>query len=91
MTPRSVSSARSSAKFSMIPLWMTATLPSSLTCGCALASVGPPWVAQRVWPMPIVDCGSGSVPSSVSRLASLPAFLRESSSPSDTTATPAES
>ena len=37
----------------MIPLWMSASLPSSPRCGCALTSVGPPWVAQRVWPMPV--------------------------------------
>ena len=35
----------------MMPLWTTATL--SVACGCALLSVGLPWVAQRVWPMPV--------------------------------------
>ena len=25
----------------------------SVACGCALFSVGAPWVAQRVWPMPV--------------------------------------
>ena len=44
--------ARSAAWFSMIPLWMTAILPAQSTCGWALASVGAPWVAQRVWAMP---------------------------------------
>ena len=37
----------------MMPLWMRASLPSSPRCGCALPSVGPPCVAQRVWPMPV--------------------------------------
>ena len=37
----------------MIPLWMTATRPLASVCGWALRSVGPPWVAQRVWPMPV--------------------------------------
>ena len=31
-----------------------ANLPSLLTCGWALASVTPPWVAQRVWLIPVV-------------------------------------
>ena len=45
------SSSRSSRKFSMMPLCTTASF--SVACGCALFSVGLPWVAQRVWPMPI--------------------------------------
>ena len=36
----------------MMPLCTTAS--RSVACGCALLSVGRPWVAQRVWPMPIV-------------------------------------
>ncbi len=36
----------------MMPLCTTAM--RSVACGCALLSVGLPWVAQRVWPMPIV-------------------------------------
>src|SRR3546814_17616960 len=36
--------------FSIMPLWTSAT--RSLAWGCALASLGEPWVAQRVWPMP---------------------------------------
>ena len=75
----------------MIPLWMTATVPSADRCGCALRSVGPPCVAQRVCPMPIVAGGSGCSASTFSRLASLPAFFAELSSPSATTAIPAES
>ena len=48
--PSASSSARSARKFSMMPLWTTATPPA--WCGWALRSVGWPWVAQRVWPMP---------------------------------------
>ena len=46
------SSSRSSRKFSMMPLCTTASF--SVACGWALFSVGLPWVAQRVWPMPMV-------------------------------------
>ncbi len=84
-------SARSAAKFSMIPLWMTATVPSADTCGCALRSVGPPWVAHRVCPIPIVAGGSVWSASSFSRFATLPAFFAVLSSPSASTAIPAES
>ena len=52
-TPASVSSARSAAALSMIPLWTTATPPDSSVCGWALASVAGPCVAQRVCPMPV--------------------------------------
>ena len=38
----------------MMPLWTTAT--RSVACGCALFSVGLPWVAQRVCPMPVWPC-----------------------------------
>ena len=37
----------------MTPLWTTATAPLPPRCGWAFTSVGAPWVAQRVWPMPI--------------------------------------
>jgi hypothetical protein len=89
--PSASHSARSAAKFSMIPLWITATLPSAETCGWALRSVGPPWVAHRVCPMPMVEPGSGCSASCFSRLASLPAFLAVAIPPSVRTATPAES
>ena len=42
----------------MMPLWTTAS--RSVACGCALLSVGLPWVAQRVWPMPIVPASGSS-------------------------------
>ena len=47
----------------MMPLCTTAS--RSVACGWALLSVGRPWVAQRVWPMPIVP---------FERLAAQPAF-----------------
>lgn len=43
----------------MMPLWMRASLSPSARCGWALPSVGPPWVAQRVCPMPVVPSGIG--------------------------------
>ena len=45
-----ISSSRSGLKFSMMPLWTSATGPTM--CGCALPTVGAPCVAQRVWAMP---------------------------------------
>ena len=89
--PRDSSSVRSDAKFSMMPLWMTATVPVQSTCGWALRSLGAPWVAQRVWPMPVVAGAIGLSSSSASRLASLPAFFAVASFPSASIATPAES
>ena len=59
-TPVASSSARSRAKFSMMPLWITATRPSADRCGWALRSVGPPWVAQRVCPMAVVPAAMPS-------------------------------
>ena len=61
----------------MMPLCTSATRPSGPRCGCALTSLGAPWVAQRVCPMPVVDAGSGCSASAFSRLASLPARLSE--------------
>ena len=40
--------ARSAWKFSMMPLWITATRPAQSRCGWALRSVGAPCVAHRV-------------------------------------------
>ncbi len=59
-TPASTSSARSWTKFSMMPLWITATCRSADRCGWALRSVGAPWVAHRVCPIAAVAAGSGS-------------------------------
>ena len=50
LRPRASIASRSSRKFSMMPLWTMATRPEA--CGWALVSLGWPWVAQRVWPMP---------------------------------------
>ena len=87
--------ARSSAKFSMIPLCTSATRRPKPRCGCALTSLGAPWVAQRVCPMPVVDAGSGASAIAFSRLASLPAFLATAMAQpvvaSTTSAIPAES
>ena len=82
---------RSVAKFSMMPLCTTATPAVLAECGCALTSLGAPWVAQRVWPMPVVESGSGVSSIDFSRLASLPAFLSETIAPSWASAIPAES
>jgi hypothetical protein len=51
--PWILSSARSSAWFSMMPLCTTATL-SREAIGCALRSLGAPCVAQRVCAMPVM-------------------------------------
>ncbi len=75
-SPDASTSDRRVAKFSMMPLCTSATRPVAPRWGWALASVGAPWVAQRVCPIPVVDGGSGSSASAFSRLASLPARLR---------------
>ena len=36
------------------------TWPELSSCGWAFSSVTRPWVAQRVWAMPVVDGGSGA-------------------------------
>ena len=51
---RRAAGSASSRQFSMIPLWTTATRPVQSRWGWAFVSVGWPWVAQRVWPMPAV-------------------------------------
>ena len=53
-TPLAWSWSRSCSAFSMMPLWTTAMRLCASVWGCALVSFGSPWVAQRVWPMPIV-------------------------------------
>ena len=85
------SSARSAAKFSMMPLCTTARRPAQSVCGCAFGSVGGPWVAQRVWPRPTVPGIGGPCSSADFRLPSLPARLTQASSLSARMATPAES
>jgi len=44
----------------MMPLWTTQTRPSSEKWGWALASVGAPCVAQRVWAMPVTAAASNA-------------------------------
>ncbi len=92
------SRARRSAKFSMIPLCTRAMRWALPSWGWALTSVGGPWVAQRVWPIPVVEAGSGWSARTFSRLASLPAFFAVTTVPCrrcrvvrTTRATPAES
>ncbi len=51
LTPCASSSWRTATWFSMMPLWTTAMGPAEW--GWALTSLGRPWVAQRVWPMPV--------------------------------------
>ena len=58
----------------MIPLWTSAIRSWQSVWGWALISVGAPWVAQRVWPIPIVPAvgsDSTSASSSESRPGSL--------------------
>ena len=86
--PAAVSSSRSGWKFSIIPLWTTAT--RSVTWGCALLVVGAPWVAQRVWPMP-TSPASGSRARSSASASIRPSLRRRSISPSTIVAMPAES
>ena len=57
-TPSLVSISRRARWFSMMPLWATAIFPDASKCGWVLASVTPPCVAQRVWPMPQVPAMS---------------------------------
>src|SRR6185503_7052329 len=65
-------------------------LPVQSACGCAFSSLGRPWVAQRVWPIPKAPF-SGSACRFSSRLRSLPTERRRVSEPFCTTAMPAES
>ena len=60
-SPAASTSARSSAKFSMMPLCTSATRPWLPRWGWALTSLGAPCVAHRVCPMPVVDSGSGEL------------------------------
>jgi hypothetical protein len=75
----------------MIPLWITATLPVQSRCGWALRSVGRPWVAHRVCPIPVTPPSAVSDPSAPSSTSSFPAFRTTWTFPPSSTATPAES
>ena len=58
----------------MMPLWTTATSPDWDKCGWLFSSEGSPWVAQRVWPMPVCPAGKG-VPRLARRSAMRPTAL----------------
>ena len=75
----------------MIPLWTTAKRPSFERCGWAFSSVGAPWVAQRVWPIPVTP--GTSAPSWVfaHRFAMRPVTLLTEIFDLSMTAMPAES
>ena len=89
--PLRASVARSSRKFSMMPLCTMAMRPVQSRCGWAFLSVGAPCVAQRVWAMPVVPTRL-AVAQRSSRTATRPAHLTPWSSPSvESTSTPAES
>ena len=91
--PAASSSARSSAWFSMIPLWMMAMRPVQSVCGCAFSGVGLPWVAQRVCPMAAAwPVGASRVISSSLDTEFVPPAARaRQMEPSATMAIPAES
>ena len=63
----------------MMPLWTTAIFPE--TWGWAFRSLGAPWVAQRVWAMPVTlesaadrDYSSATRPTERTRSMPLPAM-----------------
>src|SRR5664279_1333265 len=76
----------------MIPLWTRAMLPPAqdATCGCALTSVGGPWVAHRLCPMPAAPVGLDSSKAAANS-TSLPARLITVLRSARNRATPAES
>ena len=83
--------AQLAVKFSMMPLCTTAIRPVASVCGWALRSLGAPWVAHRVCPIPVVPLTVRPA-SSLSRFSIRPAFLATCNVPSRSmTATPAES
>ncbi len=91
--PSSRSSWASSRQFSMMPLWTTARSPLQSRMGWALASVGWPCVAHRVWPMP-ADTALGPSSTTLRRSSSerVPVAARARHRvPPDCRATPAES
>ena len=88
--PEASSPSRRSAKLSVMPLWTITTRPDPSRCGCALASVAAPWVAQRVWPMPVVP-STGAAFTRASRSCRRPARRRTLTPSGPRTASPAES
>ena len=65
-------------------------MPEQSAWGWALASDGRPWVAHRVWPMPVV-AAAGASPTAATSSASFPGRRRIQTWPPFTSATPAES
>ena len=59
-----------------------------MPCGWALLSVGAPWVAQRVWPIPVTP-GRAWWSSTSARLCNLPLARRRSICPFTSVAMPA--
>src|SRR2546425_9696168 len=55
----------------MMPLWISASVPPQSVCGCALAVLGAPCVAQRVWAMPVWPGGRVRSEEHTSELQSL--------------------
>ena len=88
--PAVASAALRSAKFSKMPLWTTTILPLQSVCGWAFNSVGRPWVAHRVCPMPVRP-GEGLPASFWTRLPSFPGDRWIVKSPLESVAIPAES
>ncbi len=72
----------------MMPLWTTAT--PSTKCGWALVSFGTPWVAQRVWAMPVVP-GERFVVKTIFQIEQFALGTAARHPPSWIVATPAES
>ncbi len=98
--PMSTSRRLSSTKFSTIPLTTTWTRSCVSVCGWALASLTRPWVAQRVWPIPVVAAREATAtppPSSrcaataLTRFDRFPTARTESISSPTITEMPAES
>ena len=90
VTPSAISFARSSSAFSTMPLCTTAIRPAASVCGWALRSLGSPWVAQRVWAMPILP-GLGSSPIAARRSSTRPTAFVVRNALRWATASPAES
>ncbi|CAM5226634.1 hypothetical protein SFUMM280S_06648 [Streptomyces fumanus] len=90
-TPSASSLRRSSAALSMMPLCTTATLWSADRCGWALTSEGAPWVAQRVWAMPVVPLKRAGTRASRSRTRPLALTIFRPADFGELTTMPAES
>ncbi len=90
-TPSASSLRRRSAALSMMPLCTTATLLSADMCGWAFRSDGAPWVAQRVWAMPVVPLKRAGTLASRSRTRPLALTIFRPAAFGEVTTMPAES